>query len=121
MQVSTDAVSARISGHLQDREDRQHLIMSKTKVTPVRTVTIPRLELVGALMSVRVSSFLRYELSIGDYNEYFWTDSRAVLGYVRSETKRFHVSVAKRVQEIRQYTEPHQWRYIDSQNNPADD
>ena len=71
------------------------LIMSKTKVTPVRAVIIPRLELVGALVSVRVSIFLRNELSIGDYDEYFWTDSRAVLGYVHNETKRFHVFVAK--------------------------
>ncbi|XP_043211405.1 uncharacterized protein LOC122375894 [Amphibalanus amphitrite] len=96
------------------------LIMSKARVTPVRAVTIPRLELVGALMSAKVSSFLRNELAIGDYQEYYWTDSRAVLGYIRNETKRFHVFVANRVEDIRQLSEPSQWRYIDSKSNPAD-
>ena len=71
-------------------------------------------------MSTRVSSFLKNELSIGSYDEYFWTDSSVVLGYIKNETKRFHVFVANRVQDIRQHTDPSQWRYIDSKSNPAD-
>ncbi|XP_043200214.1 uncharacterized protein LOC122369489 [Amphibalanus amphitrite] len=104
------------------KDDRiaSSLIMAKSRVTPVRAVTIPRLELVGAVISVQVSCFLRSELSIRDYEEYFWSDSRAVLGYIRNDAKRFHVFVANRIQYIRQHTEPRQWHYIESKNNPAD-
>ena len=103
------------SGHVTST-----LVMAKAKVTPVRVVTIPRLELVAALMSVIVSCFLRDEMSIGSYEDYFWSDSSAVLGYIRNEAKRYHVFVANRVQEIRQHTASHQWRYIESKCNPAD-
>ena len=104
----------------EDGHITSSLVMSKTKVTPLKSVTIPRLELVAALMSVRVSCFLRSELTIKEFDEFFWTDSTAVLGYVKNDTKRFHVYVANRVQEIRQSTNPEQWLYIESKMNPAD-
>ena len=53
--------------------------------------------------------------------EIFWTDSKVVLGYIKSELKRFHVSVANCVQEIRDQTSPSQWRHVETKCNPADD
>ena len=96
------------------------LVMSKTKVTPKRPVTVPRLELIAAVMSARASRFLRDELDINDLKEYFWTDSKVVLGYLRNESKRFHVFVANRIQQVRVASSPDQWRYIRSEENPAD-
>ena len=96
------------------------LVMSKTRVTPQKVVTIPRLELVAALMSVRASCFLQRELTIRGCRHFFWTDSSAVLGYIKNNTKRFHVFVANRVQEIRQHSRPDQWFHVESGNNPAD-
>ena len=52
--------------------------------------------------------------------EHFWTDSRVVLGYINNEARRFHVYVANRVQAIRNHTEPAQWHYVPSKENPAD-
>ena len=44
-----------------------------------------------------------------------------VLGYINSDAKRFKIFVANRVQLIREHSEPSQWTYIESKNNPADE
>ena len=97
-----------------------NLIISKAYVTPSKPVTVPRLELTAALISVRTSVFLKTELKIEGLREFFWTDSQVVLGYVSNDTKRFHIFVANRVREIRDSTSPAQWNFIESSNNPAD-
>lgn len=98
------------------------LVMSKAKVTPKRVITIPRLELTAAVLSVSISCFLEKELNIPDLRHYFWTDSKVVLGYIGNESRRFHVFVANRVQRIRQHTSPGQWNwnFVCSKENPAD-
>ena len=96
------------------------LVISKAKVTPKRTVTIPRLELTAAVLSVNVGCFLEKELKIQDIRHFYWTDSMVVLGYIRNETRRFQVFVANRVQQIRARTTPDQWRFVKSEDNPAD-
>ena len=96
------------------------LVMSKAKVTPKRVVTIPRLELSAAVLSVSVSRFLEKELDIPDLRHYFWTDSKVVLGYISNESRRFHVFIANRVERIRQHTSPQHWNFVSSKENPAD-
>ncbi|XP_063585583.1 uncharacterized protein LOC134762996 [Penaeus indicus] len=96
------------------------LVMSKSRVTPLRAVTIPRLELTAAVVSSKVSVMLRKELDYQNIKEIFWTDSKAILGYISNDAKRFHVFVANRVQYIRDRTDPIQWNYVQSESNPAD-
>ena len=52
--------------------------------------------------------------------ELFWTDSEVVLGYLSNDAQRFHTFVANRVQSIREYTTPDQWRKVHTKENPAD-
>ena len=59
------------------------------------------------------------ELEFDQIKETYWTDSKAVLGYINS-ARRFHVFVGNRVQEIRERTSPAQWHYIGTKENPAD-
>ena len=94
--------------------------MAKAKVTPIKPVTIPRLKLMAALISVRISAALLEELDISNVVEQFWTDSSVVLSYIRNEARCFHVFVANRVQQIHDDTDPYKWNYICSANNPAD-
>jgi len=103
-------------------EDSVHcaLLIGKARVAPLTVVTIPRLELTAAVLSVKMSEFLKREIHLPVSREYFWTDSRVVLGYIANEARRFHVFVANRVQMIRQSTEPSQWFYVQSKDNPAD-
>ena len=50
----------------------------------------------------------------------FYTNSKVVLGYIRNECQRFYVYVANRVQTIRKISNPKQWKYVDTNENPAD-
>ena len=107
---------------LIDTQDRIHccLVMAKSRVTPVKPITIPRLELTAGVVAVKVSAMLNKELDYQDMKEVFWTDSKVVLGYINNEARRFHTFVANRVQQIKDHTSAEQWKYIDSDANPAD-
>lgn len=58
--------------------------MGKARVTPLKPVMIPRLELMAALLSVRVSASLQEELEYDQITEVFYTDSQVVLGYIKT-------------------------------------
>ena len=84
---------------LINKLDQAHcsFIVGKARVTPLKHKTIPRLELAAATTSARISEFVRNELEYPEMKEFFWTDSRVVLGCINNEAKRFHVYVANRV------------------------
>ena len=107
---------------LVDEQGQVHcsLVLGKARVTPLRQVSIPRLELTAAVLSVKMSSLLRNELKYDNIAEYFWSDSKVVLGYIANEARRFHVFVGNRVQQIRDVTEVDQWNYVQTKDNPAD-
>lgn len=58
--------------------------MGKAWVAPLKTVTIPRLELIAALVSINVGLTIRRELDYEKVAEVFWTDSQVVLGYIKN-------------------------------------
>ena len=84
------------------------LIFRKSRVVPVKYVSIPRLALTAATLSVKVSDMLRSELVIPVSSEEFWTDSQVVLGYISNDPRRFKTFVANRVQFIREITKVQQ-------------
>ena len=96
------------------------LLVSKNKVAPVKQCTIPRLELQAALMAANLDHTIRHELELQITGSYFWTDSQVVLAYIRNESARFHIFVSNRVSKIRQLTNPEMWRYVRTDQNPAD-
>ena len=96
------------------------LIFGKSRVAPVKYVSIPRLELTAATLSVRVSDMLRKELDIPVASEEFWTDIQVVVSYISNDACLFKTFVANRVQFIRENTKVQQWHYVSSQSNPAD-
>ena len=96
-------------------------LIGKCRVAPVKPVmTIPRLELVGAVLCVKLACQLRKELPLS-CKEYFWTDSTVVLGYIKNTAARFKVFVANRVQTIHDGSEPHQWHHVSGLENTAAD
>ena len=97
------------------------LLIGKSRVAPLKFVSMPRLELTAATLSVKISKMLKNELDIHVDDEIFWTDSKVVLGYINSDVRRFKVFVANRVQQIRDHTSPKQWHYVESSSNPAED
>nr|XP_054760694.1 uncharacterized protein LOC129266961 [Lytechinus pictus] len=63
------------------------LVMGKSRVAPLKPITIPRLELTAAVVSVRISSFLQKELKLMAADQYFWTDSRLYSATLRTKTR----------------------------------
>ena len=104
----------------QDGRVHCSLVMAKSRVTPTKITTIPRLELAAAVTSVRIAALIKKELDVCLTEEIFWTDSKVVLGYLANEARRFHVFVGNRVQYIKERTSTSQWRYVASSDNPAD-
>ncbi|KAL7849158.1 hypothetical protein SRHO_G00207810 [Serrasalmus rhombeus] len=96
------------------------LVTGKARVAPTKVTTVPRLELSAAVVAVRISDMLKKELELDCLQEFFWTDSMVVLGYINNEARRFNVFVANRVERIKQSTESTQWKYVASEDNPAD-
>ena len=97
------------------------LIAAKSHLAPVKKVlTIPKLELQGAVMSVRLAETLKKELDVKISRVIFWTDALTVLRYIKNDGKRWKIFVANRIAEIRESTEPEQWKFVPGTQNPAD-
>lgn len=93
----------------QDNEVHVALVMAKTRVAPLKQVTIPRMELAAAVLAVRINKMLITELQLPLTKPVFWTDSTSVLKYIRNETKRFKTFVANREGTIREMSDVRQW------------
>lgn len=72
------------------------------------------------MVAVRTKYVLKKELEVVCLQEIFWTDSKVALGYINNEARRFHVFVANHVECIKRSIESVQWRYVTSEENPAD-
>ncbi|KAK3736794.1 hypothetical protein QZH41_011744 [Actinostola sp. cb2023] len=96
-------------------------LMAKSRVAPLRAISIPRLELTAAVVSVNVASMLKRELDVENTKCLYYTDSEIVMGYINNDARRFHVYVGNRVQHIRDRSTPNMWHHVAGKNNPADE
>ena len=70
---------------------------------------------------MKIACLLKKELNLGEVEEWFWTDSKVVLGYIKNDVRGFKTFVANRIQQIRENTEVQQRQYVPTRENPADD
>ena len=96
------------------------LVMGKSRVSPLKPTTVPRLELTAATVSVQIAAMLVEELGLQGTHVYFWIDNKVVLGYIYNEKRRYRIFVANRVMIIDKYSNKEQWRYVDTKDNPSD-
>ncbi|KAJ8051026.1 hypothetical protein HOLleu_04443 [Holothuria leucospilota] len=96
------------------------LAASKGKVAPLSAISIPRLELMAAVLGVRLAKSVCQALELDMRHMTFWSDSVNVLWWVRGHSRKFKPFVAHRVGEIQESSSPQQWRYVPTASNPAD-
>ena len=93
-------------------------MVDKARVTPM---TIPNLELQAAVYGAQLAQFIKEQPDLETGNNFFWSDSTTVLHWLRTPEMRHQISVANRLAKILDVSSSHNWRYIASSDNPADE
>jgi len=96
------------------------LCMAKSRLVPAEETSIPRLELMAAVMAVELERSVQKELNLDLRPSVFWTDSKVVLQSIRNDRKRFPSFVARRLALIENNTCISNWRHVPTKQNPAD-
>ncbi|XP_055932015.1 uncharacterized protein LOC129962291 [Argiope bruennichi] len=95
------------------------LLRSKTRVAPLKSLTIPRLELMACCIGARLANSIVRALHLPEIKVTYWTDSEVALWWIR-EQGNWSVFVANRVKEIRELTKFQSWRHVPGNMNIAD-
>ena len=96
------------------------LVMSKTKVAPIKRITIPRLELCGAHLLAQMLHHVKEVLHIPLSAVRAWTDSTIVLNWLSGSSRRFKTYVGNRVSHVVDLIPPDCWSHVNGADNPAD-
>ena len=98
------------------------LILScpKSRVAPAKTVSLPRLELLAAVVNARLLKFVADSLTLKVDGVVCCTDSMATLQWIRGSSSQWKIFVANRVAEIQSTWDPQHWKHCSGEDNPAD-
>jgi len=89
-------------------------------VAPVKRVTLPRLELLGAVLAAQLLDFSCRTLRINKESCRLWSDSTVVVSWIKGDPSRWKPFVANRIAQIQELSIPSQWSHCAGTSNPAD-
>ena len=96
------------------------LVMSKSRVAPLKIVTLPRPELLAAVVNTRLTRFVADWLKRDISRVVLWSDSTVALHWLKRPPSNWKLFVANRVSEIQSTWSPEHWRHCPGNDNPAD-
>lgn len=108
------------------RANTVHLLVAKARVSPIKkssnndNVTIPRLELSGALLLAQLTEKVLSSIPCKFNRICLWTDSRIVLDWLHADSKKYKSFIASRVEKINKLTQLPWWSHVRSADNAAD-
>ena len=120
--ASEDAYAGIVYMCMVDSNRKVHtsLIMSKTKVAPIKCLSIPRLELCGAHVLAQLLRHAKDVFQLPMNSIFAWTDSTIVLSWLMGNPRRFKTFVGNRVLSIIDQIPPDRWSHVSGIENPAD-
>lgn len=120
--ASLGAYAAVVYARIRSADNNVHVhnLCAKSKVAPVKVVSLPRLELCGAALLVKLLGDVRRAMMWENATVWCWTDSTIVLAWLNGHASQYTVFVANRAAEIQRNVPANHWRHVSSGENPAD-
>ncbi|XP_032228574.2 uncharacterized protein LOC116612041 [Nematostella vectensis] len=97
-----------------------YLVIAKTRLMPLKPISIPRGELMACQLAVRLAKTACVQLSLSMREVIYLSDSTTALWWIRGEPRNFKPFVANRVAEILTESDPIQWHHVRTEMNIAD-
>uniref|UniRef100_A0A1X7VKU3 RNase H type-1 domain-containing protein n=1 Tax=Amphimedon queenslandica TaxID=400682 RepID=A0A1X7VKU3_AMPQE len=120
--TSEDAYAAVVYVCSQDTDGNIgiSLVIAKSRVSPIKRISIPHLELCGAQLLSQLLHYLKGIFNLTLSSIFAWTDSHIVQNWLQGSSRRFKVFVGNRVSLIIDSIPADRWAHVQGTNNPAD-
>ena len=109
-----------IRGEYSSGKISSRLFIAKSRISPIKQLTLPRLELNAALLGTNLLNITKAKLNLKINEIHCWTDSSIVLAWIKKDISHLSIYVANRVQKITHQTATNNWKHVRSEDNPAD-